>query len=60
MKLLGSELRAANVPQIIQSGLHEYLDGLQTKLNTVGESLLQDFFVLGPVESSLSTGGAQH
>ncbi len=60
MKVLGAELQSASVPRIIQSGLHEYLDALQTKMNAVGESLLQDFFILGPVERSVGAGGAQH
>ena len=60
IKVLGAELQSGSVPRIIQSGLHEYLDGLQTKMNAVGESLLQDFFILGPVERTVDAGGAQH
>src|SRR5688572_15028503 len=49
MDLLGDELDAS-VDQIIQCGLHEYLDGLQFKLNAIDESLLTDFFAWRPIE----------
>jgi uncharacterized alpha-E superfamily protein len=28
----------------LSAGLHEFLDALQTKMNTVDECILQDFF----------------
>ena len=46
-QLLGqlcSELAFANVDDIIASGLHEYLDALQTKLNLVGQGIFETFF----------------
>jgi uncharacterized alpha-E superfamily protein len=46
-RLLGelcSELAYACVESIIASGLHEYLDGLQTKMNQVGNGVSETFF----------------
>jgi len=48
-QLLGSlraELDFTSVDRIINDGLHEYLDGLQVKMNAIGDSLLLDFFAL--------------
>jgi len=46
MEVLRSELGKTEVEVVIRSGLHEYLDGLQTKMNSIGESLKNDFFAL--------------
>jgi hypothetical protein len=43
MGLLRDET-AISTDHIIRSGLHEYLDGLQVKMNAIDESLLKDFF----------------
>ena len=46
-RLLGelcSELAYAHVERIIASGLHEYLDQLQTKMNQVGAGVSETFF----------------
>ncbi|MCX6911518.1 MAG: alpha-E domain-containing protein, partial [Verrucomicrobia bacterium] len=48
-KLLGqlcSDLAFAGVDEVIQHGLHEYLDELQTKLNQVGQGIFEAFFAL--------------
>lgn len=48
-KLLGqlcSELSYAAVDEIINEGLHEYLDDLQTKMNVVGSGIVDTFFAL--------------
>jgi uncharacterized alpha-E superfamily protein len=42
--LLCSELAYAQVDEIIASGLHEYLDGLQTKMNQIGAHIHDTFF----------------
>jgi uncharacterized alpha-E superfamily protein len=42
--LLCSELAYAQVDEIIASGLHEYLDGLQTKMNQIGSHIYDTFF----------------
>jgi uncharacterized alpha-E superfamily protein len=46
MRELRKELGEARMDVVIRSGLHEYLDGLQTKMNSIGDCLTQDFFVL--------------
>jgi uncharacterized alpha-E superfamily protein len=48
--LLKAELAYANVYEIIAAGLHEFLDGLQGKLNKVGYSIQETFFNLQPLE----------
>jgi uncharacterized alpha-E superfamily protein len=48
-KLLGqlcSDLSFAAVDEVMQYGLHEYLDELQTKLNQVGQGIFETFFAL--------------
>jgi uncharacterized alpha-E superfamily protein len=49
-RLLGelcSELAYAHVDDIIATGLHEYLDRLQTRMNLVGDGIHETFFA-GP------------
>ena len=48
MAVLSAELNATNVTEVIRLGLHEYLDGLQTKVNAVSLDLHRDFFALAP------------
>ncbi len=46
-RLLGrlcSELAYAQVEEVLQGGLHEYLDGLQTKMNQVSQATYDTFF----------------
>lgn len=48
-KLLGqlcSDLSFAGIDEIIHSGLHEYLDDLQTKMNQVASGIYETFFAL--------------
>jgi uncharacterized alpha-E superfamily protein len=46
---LGSELDYTTMDEIFSTGLHEYLDGFQAKLNRVGQAIGQTFFGLTPV-----------
>jgi uncharacterized alpha-E superfamily protein len=46
MRELRKELGEARMDIVIRSGLHEYLDGLQTRMNAISDCLTQDFFVL--------------
>ena len=46
---LRSEFAYAQVDQVLHSGLHEFLDAFQTKLNDVGEDIYKTFFALRPV-----------
>ena len=43
---LRSELEYLTVEEIIQQGLHEFLDGFQSRLNGVGDAVFNDFFSL--------------
>jgi len=48
-RLLGelcSELAYAQIESIIASGLHEYLDGLQTKMNRVSDGIYETFLAV--------------
>jgi uncharacterized alpha-E superfamily protein len=45
---LRRELDSAKVDEIINSGLHEYLDSLQTKLNRVGDGIYETFITTTP------------
>ena len=50
--LLRSELDYAQVDAIIQSGLHEFFDSLQFKMNTIDECIFRDFFAQRPLSSA--------
>ena len=46
-KLMGqlcSELNYANVDEIVNNGLHEYLDDLQSRMNRVSSGIYDTFF----------------
>ncbi len=48
-KLLGqlcSDLAFTSVDEIVNAGLHEYLDDLQTRMNQVGAGIFETFFAL--------------
>jgi uncharacterized alpha-E superfamily protein len=51
---LRSELAYAQVSEIIAEGLHEFLDGYQSKLNAVGAAIESTFFALRPVSGQAS------
>ena len=46
---LRAELAYTDTEQILRRGLHEFLDALQTKLNTVDQCIFDAFFALRPV-----------
>jgi uncharacterized alpha-E superfamily protein len=46
---LHAELDFSQVDHILKSGLHEFFDSLQTKMNTIDECILGDFFVQRPI-----------
>ncbi|NEQ75077.1 MAG: alpha-E domain-containing protein [Okeania sp. SIO2C9] len=53
-KVLGrlcSELDYLTIEEIIQTGLHEFLDNLQTIINQTGEKIFETFFDLQPIEA---------
>lgn len=45
---LRSELDYADVGEILQAGLHDYLDDFQDKLNQVGGAVYETFFAIKP------------
>ncbi len=57
-KLLGqlcSDLSFADVDEIIEQGLHEYLDDLQTQVNAVGAGIHETFFAFKAPKSRKKT-----
>lgn len=56
---LRSELAYASAPQIIERGLHEFVDDLQLRLNGVGRAIHETFFAPRPVESMQQSMGQQ-
>jgi uncharacterized alpha-E superfamily protein len=48
---LRSELNYARIDEIIQGGLHEFIDQLQVRLNDVGAAVSETFFAPQPVGS---------
>jgi uncharacterized alpha-E superfamily protein len=53
---LCSEFSYLTIEEIIERGLHEFLDDLQSRINTIGVKMAQTFFVNEPI---LSTTPAQ-
>ncbi|WP_437192326.1 alpha-E domain-containing protein [Planctomicrobium sp. SH527] len=49
---LRAELAYTDVHTIVNQGIHEFIDGLQTRLNSIGEAIHETFFALRPVEQS--------
>lgn len=45
---LNSDLEFADINEIFDSGLHEYLDNFQAKLNSVGDAIFETFFGYAP------------
>ena len=43
---LRAEFAYAQVKQVLATGLHEFLDAFQTKLNLVGDDIHKTFFAL--------------
>ena len=55
MGQLRAELDFATVDEIIGHGLHEYLDGLQARMNAIDNSLRDDFVVRRPARASVAS-----
>jgi uncharacterized alpha-E superfamily protein len=49
---LKAELAYSDVQSIINLGLHEFIDGLQIKLNEVATAIHDTFFAMRPVGST--------
>jgi uncharacterized alpha-E superfamily protein len=56
--LLRSELAYAQSSDIITAGLHEFLDGLQRKLNAVGSAIFETYFALPTVRAAGASNDA--
>ena len=54
MGMLRSELNYAKVEDILASGLHEFFDALQGKMNLIDECMAQDFFAQSSQSQSQS------
>lgn len=50
---LRAELAYMSAAEIIGRGLHEFIDGFQTRLNLVGDAIFEAFFALRPMEPAL-------
>ncbi len=48
---LRAELAYTHAEDVIAGGLHEFVDSLQTRLNSVGESIHDSFFAMRPLEA---------
>jgi uncharacterized alpha-E superfamily protein len=57
MGRLRAELDYTDIKEIIQTGLHEYLDGFQAKLNEVGAAIHETFFATRTLQRP-SRGGS--
>ena len=51
--LLEAELDFITVEEVIQAGLHEFLDHIQSQLNLVGKEVFETFLTLEPVKPNL-------
>lgn len=57
---LRSELDYFDAKDVFQKGFHEFLDGIQTEINYVGDGIHDTFFAANPVESTPTpVGGPQ-
>jgi uncharacterized alpha-E superfamily protein len=56
---LRGELEYGDIREIVGGGLHEYLDGFQSRLNRVGDAIHETFFAPRPVGESGSDAPAQ-
>jgi len=53
---LRAELDYTPVEKIVRRGLHEYLDGLQARMNALDDTLARDFFAGEPVAHAATAG----
>ena len=51
---LASELTYTDVSEVLRQGLHEFLDGLQIRLNGIGDGIYSTFIEVRPVAQDLS------
>ena len=56
---LRAGLDYSRVDEFLDTGLHQFLDNLQTRLNDVGDAVFQTFFALRPLRAEASGGEVQ-
>lgn len=54
---LRSELDYTQIDEIVHTGMHEFLDAFQAKLNRVGDAIFETFFAMRPVGHTVVTNG---
>jgi uncharacterized alpha-E superfamily protein len=59
LKTICGQLSATKVETVLDSGLHHYLDALQTRLNEVGEAVHAAFFAASSTKIAESMGQSQ-
>ena len=57
---LRAELAYMDVDSIVNVGMHEFIDNLQTKLNGIGDAVHETFFALRSVEQTQSQSQSQY
>jgi uncharacterized alpha-E superfamily protein len=50
---LRSELAYTRADEVIERGLHEFVDDLQSRLNHIGAAIHDTFFATRPVDSNV-------
>jgi uncharacterized alpha-E superfamily protein len=53
---LGSQFDFAYIDDVIEEGLHEFIDRFQTRLNLVDDAIFETFFAIRPLVQSATTG----
>jgi uncharacterized alpha-E superfamily protein len=53
---LRAELDYVQIAEIIDQGMHEFIDSFQSKLNQVGQAIHETFFALRPVAGPVTIG----
>lgn len=56
---LRSQMEFSKIQEVFQTGLHQYLDDLQTKLNEIGQSIHNTFFAAKVFPAQQRQGTAQ-
>lgn len=56
---LRSELNYARIDDVIQGGLHEFIDQFQVRMNEVGAAVSETFFAPEPIGATTPTGATQ-
>lgn len=57
---LASELDYTEVTEVMEQGLHQYLDNMQTRLNEIGDNIFDAFFALRPLDPLARGGQSQN